>query len=303
MRDIHQELTDKVVRAIESGLATGKAWTKPWHSAASSGLPTNHATRTRYRGMNVLQLWFAAADHGYEHGLWLTYKQAQAIGAQVRRGETGTQVIKFGQFERQDDATGEKKTGTYLKSYSVFNVAQCDGIDLPCVERPNLAQRIDHAEQVLQGVDVPIHYGNSEAFYRPSTDTVHMPHRDLFRPVGDATATEMFYSVAFHEVGHATGHEGRLARNLKARFGDATYAAEELVAELCSVFVMAEQGLAHEPKGNAQEYLAHWLGILRADSKALMTAAAKASAAAEFILKAGQGAAVTEAEPPLALAA
>jgi hypothetical protein len=108
-----------------------------------------------------------------------------------------------------------------------------------------------------------------------------MPYRELFRPVADATATELFYSVAFHEVGHATGHECRLARNLKARFGDATYAAEELVAELCSVFVMAELGLAHEPKHNAQEYLAHWLRILRADTKALMIAAAKASAAVE----------------------
>ena len=93
--------------------------------------------------------------------------------------------------------------------------------------------------------------------------------------------------MAFHEVGHATGHGRRLARNLKAWFGDATYAAEELVAELCSVFVMAELGLAHEPKHNAQEYLAHWLRILRADAKALMTAAAKASAAAEFILEPG----------------
>jgi antirestriction protein ArdC len=297
MRDIHQELTDKVVRAIEAGLVTGEAWTKPWHSAAASGLPTNHATQTRYRGMNVLQLWFAAAERGYAHGLWLTYKQAQAIGAQVRAGEKGTPVIKFGQFEREDATTGETKTGAYIKVYSVFNVAQCDGVTLPHVERPNLAERLGHAEQVLHGVGVPIHYGSDQAFYRPSTDSVHMPDRDLFRPVGDATATEMFYAVAFHEVGHATGHERRLARNLKARFGDASYAAEELVAELCSVFVMAELGLAHEPKRNAQEYLAHWLGILRADSKALMTAAAKASAAAMFILKASQGAVAGDAEP------
>jgi antirestriction protein ArdC len=293
MRDIHQELTDKIVRAIETGLATGEAWTKPWHSVASSGLPTNHATLDRYRGVNVLQLWFAAAELGYQHGLWLTYKQAAAIGAQVRRGEKGTSVVKFGQFQREDAQTGETTTGTYLKVYSVFNVAQCDGIELPHVERPNLAERIDHAEQVLYGAGVPIHFGSDQAFYRPSTDSVHMPDREFFRPVGDASATEMFYAVAFHEVGHATGHEGRLARNLKARFGDAAYAAEELVAELCSVFVMAELGLAHEPKRNAQEYLAHWLAILRADSKALMTAAAKASAAAAFILKvadAGMGA-------------
>ncbi len=144
---------------------------------------------------------------------------------------------------------------------------------------------------------MPIRYGNGEAFYRPSTDTVHLPHRDRFRPIGDAKATDTFYSVGFHEVGHATGHEWRLARNLKARFGDVTYAAEELVAEICSVFVMAELGLAHEPKRNAQEYLAHWLGILRADSRALTTAAAKASAAAEFIPRAGQRESGAEIEP------
>jgi antirestriction protein ArdC len=290
MRDIHQELTDKVVRAIETGLVTGEAWTKPWHTAAASGLPTNHATQTHYRGLNVLQLWFAAAERGYAHGLWLTYKQAQEIGAQVRGGEKGTHVIKFGQYERDDEATGETRTGTYLKVYTVFNVAQCDGVELPRVERPNLAERIERAEQVMAGMAVPIHFGGDQAFYRPSTDSVHMPDRDLFRPVGDATATEAFYSAAFHELGHATGHERRLARNLKSRFGDAAYAAEELVAELSSVFVMAELGLAHEPKRNAQEYLAHWLGILRADSKALMTAAAKASAAATCIMHGGSAA-------------
>ncbi len=285
MRDIHQELTDKVIRAIETGMATGTAWTKPWHSAASSGLPTNHATGCHYRGVNVLQLWFAAAERGYRDGRWLTYKQAQAIGAQVRRGETATQVIKFGQFQREDAATGETVTGRYLKTYSVFNVAQCDGVTLPHAERPNLAERVEHAERALYGVGVPIHHGHSEAFYRPSTDSIHLPDREQFRPAGDATATETYYSTAFHEVGHATGHASRLDRNLRARFGDANYAAEELVAELCAVFVMAELGLAHEPKQNAKEYLAHWLGILRADSKALMTAAAKASAAAAFILK------------------
>ena len=301
MRDIHQELTDKVVHAIETGLATGQSWTKPWHTAAAAGLPTNHATKTPYRGLNVLQLWFAAAERGYGHGLWLTYKQAQAIGAQVRAGEKGTAVIKFGQFEREDRATGETRSGTYLKVYSAFNVAQCDGIDLPQVERPNLAERVDRAEQVMQGMAVPIHYRSDQAFYRPSADSVHMPDRDLFRPVGDANATEAFYAVAFHELGHATGHQCRLARDLKGRFGDAGYAAEELVAELCSVFVMAELGLAHEPKQNAQEYLAHWLGILRADSKALLIAAAKASAAATFILRAGQDTTAAKAEPlPLA---
>ena len=139
---------------------------------------------------------------------------------------------------------------------------------------------------------MPIHYGSDQAFYHPATDSVHLPDRDLFRPVGDATATEAFYSVAFHELGHATGHARRLARNLKSRFGDAAYAAEELVAELCSVFVMAELGLAHEPKRNSQEYLAHWLAILRADSKALMTAAAKASAAASFIMQAQSAAGI-----------
>ena len=285
MRNIHQELTEKVIHAIETGQATGQSWTKPWHSAAASGLPTNHATCTGYRGLNVLQLWFAAVEKGFEHGLWLTYKQAQAIGAQVRGGETGTQVIKFGQYQRADATTGETKTGAYLKTYSVFNVAQCDGITLPKVERPNLAERVERAEASLHGVGVPIYFGSDNAFYRPSTDTVHMPNPDAFRPVGDATATEMFYAVGFHEIGHATGHEHRLNRNLKARFGDATYAAEELIAELCSVFVMAELGLAHEPKQNANDYLAHWLGILRADSKALMTAAAKTSAAATFIMK------------------
>ena len=102
---------------------------------------------------------------------------------------------------------------------------------------------------------------------------------ERFRPPGDATATEACYSTAFHEVGHATDHANRFDRNLRSRFGDASCAAEGLVAELCSVFVIAELGLAHKPKENAKEYLAHWLGILRADGKALMTAAATGSAA------------------------
>jgi antirestriction protein ArdC len=218
----------------------------------------------------------------------------------MRGGERSTAVIKFGQYEREDETTGETLAGTYLRVYSVFNIAQCDGITLPPIERPNLAERIDREERVLQQVGVHIHYSDGEAFYRPSTDTVHMLRRELFRPVRDATATEMLYSVAFREVGHATGHERRLRRNLKARFGDATYAAEELVAELFAVFVMAELDLAHEPKQNSEAYLADWLHVLRADSKALMTAAAKASAAASFNLSHGQDTRRREVAQPLA---
>lgn len=201
MQDIHQEPTDKVVRAIEAGLVTGEARTRPWHTAAISGLPTNHAARACSRGPNVLQLWFAAAERGYAHGLRLTYKQEQQIGAQVRAGEQGTHVIRFGQYERD---TSEPRTGAYLKIYTVFNVAQCDGIDLSHVERPNLAQHIKHVEQVLWGMAVPIHYGSAQAFYRPSTDSVHLPDRNLFRPVGDATATEAFYSTALRSTSSAT---------------------------------------------------------------------------------------------------
>jgi antirestriction protein ArdC len=259
MRHVHHELTDKVIRAIKSGLATSDACTKPWHSAAASGLPGNHATDSSYRGLNVLQLWFAVRAQGYEHWRWLTYKQAQAIDAQVRRGEQATAVIKFGQFQREDAAPGNTTNGAYLKYYSVFNVAQCDGIELPRLERPNLAQRIERAELALERAHVPGHHRPGEAFFRPSTDSVHLPDRDIFAAAGDPTATETYNSVAFHEVGHATGHEKRLARNLKARFGDASYAAQELIAELCLVFVMANLALAQEPKQNSQQYLAHWL--------------------------------------------
>ena len=125
---VYSIVTEQILKQLESGVA-------PWHRPWSAQIPKNLVSGRGYRGINV----FLLSASGYGSPYWLTYKQAAAIGAQVQRGEKGTPVVKFGQFQREDTQTGETKTGTYLKVYSVFNVSQCDGIELPHIERPKLA--------------------------------------------------------------------------------------------------------------------------------------------------------------------
>ncbi len=274
--DIHQAITDRIIEAMEQARGTGR---RLWDSQSS--LPINLTTGKPYQGINTLILWGAGLTHGYTSPYWLTYRQAADKGGQVRKGEHGTHCVFYKPWEAEstNHETGETEIvkGAVLKGFTVFNLDQIDNIEAPAREERPAFQAIEDAERILQASPAPIRIGGSRACYIPNRDEIHLPAREAF------ISPEAFYSVALHEMTHSTGHASRLARDFSGRFGDESYAFEELIAELGSAFLGADLGILNATLPDHADYLASWIKILREDKKAILTAAAQASKAHGFI--------------------
>jgi len=281
--DLHQAVTDKIVAAIESGVAEARM---PWHRPGlSTMLPKNALTGNAYNGINIVTLWAEAQHASYPVSLWGTYRQWLELGAQVRKGEKASLVVFYKSYEVEPSEGDDDGKRRVAKASWVFNAAQVDGYTLPGIpDRPLIEKRTD-AEAFLARLGVPVVIGGEQAFYRPSTDTIHMPDERLFDASTELARTEDWYSVALHEAGHATGIEKRLHRELGKRFGDQAYCMEELVAELTGAMAMAHLGMSAQPRPDHAQYIAHWLGVLRADKKAIFTAAARAQEALGWMIK------------------
>ncbi|HXP85667.1 MAG TPA: zincin-like metallopeptidase domain-containing protein [Bryobacteraceae bacterium] len=285
--DVYQRVTDQIIEALESGAGE---WRMPWHKGkADTFAPTNAISRKAYRGINVLNLWAIAQKRGYGSGLWATYPQWQQLGAQVRKGEKSALVV-FWKFndkpgdEPQDGAEREPAESSHdhnrrilARAYYVFNAEQVDGFLPPVADPLSEEERIAKAEEFFSQLDAEVHHGGSRAYYSPSGDFIQLPPFESFK---DAAG---YYATRAHESIHWTGAPHRLNRDLKSGFDEAAYAAEELVAELGAAFLCADFGIANDPRPDHAAYLAHWLGILRADKRALFTAASKAQAAADWL--------------------
>lgn len=275
-RDVYQEVTDSIVAELERGVAP---WVRPW-SVADGGLPRNGASGHRYRGLNVVLCWASAQRHGYASQEWFTYRQAQGLGGNVRKGERSTLVTfwKFLEKSERDPETGEvlAKRIPLLRHFSVFNREQCDGLPSPA-ETVVLSEADRHAraERFLEASGAQIRHGGGRAFYSPLEDYVQLPPFATFR---DGSS---YYGTALHELAHWTGHASRCARTFGARFGDDAYAIEELVAELGAAFLCAELGI--DGRLQHPEYVASWLKVLRGDKRAIFTAASKAREACEYL--------------------
>jgi antirestriction protein ArdC len=126
--DLYQRTTDRIIQALEAGTVP---WIKPWTGSTRSGIPMNLSTGKEYRGVNVITLWCAGVRRGFEHDLWITYNQAQERGWQVRKGAKAEQIIKVGQVVTEDAETGDEKVHSYLRAFSVFNVAEVEGARCP----------------------------------------------------------------------------------------------------------------------------------------------------------------------------
>ena len=275
-RDVAAEITETIVRQLEAGVAP---WTRPWSSPeASTALPSNAATGKRYRGVNVMLLWATASEAGYGDSRWLTFKQAKELGGHVKKGEKSTRVVYWRPIERtEENDVGEKSTREVwiCRTYNVFNVEQCEGLDLADAA-PSAAAEPGAAERVAADKGARVLWGGDRACYSRALDQIRMPRRDRFESDAACDATLL------HELVHWTGHEARLARQFGKRFGDDAYAFEELVAELGAAFLCAELGVT----GQLQhaEYLGHWAKVLEADRHAIFTASRLAFQAAELLL-------------------
>ena len=260
----------------------------PWHTSGRFAFsPINVTSKKPYRGINTVCLWASAQSKGYESGEWGTYQQWQDRGAQVRKGEKATMVVfwKFANSgNRADDANDADDSlptsGSRLlftKGYSVFNAAQVDGYTPKAdAERP-MPERIEHAEAFFRGIGADLRHGGNQAFYSPATDHIQLPPFAAFR---DSIS---YYSVLAHESTHWTANAARCNRELGKRFGDSAYAAEELIAELGAAFTCAHLGLTTEPREDHAQYIQSWLKVLKADKRAIFTAASKAQQAADWL--------------------
>jgi antirestriction protein ArdC len=274
--DLYQSVTDRIIAALEAGTAP---WVKPWRNDGSGGaLPHNAVTRRGYHGINVALLWMEEHARGYSSPQWLTFKQAADAGGHVRKGEKGTQIV-FWQFRAlKDRETGEDRRVPMLKTYYVFNVAQCEDVELPSAKpRPVIGPTEIDALIAKTGADIT--HGGDRACYIPSRDAINMPNRAAFRSL------EHYHGTLLHELTHWTAHAERCARDLSGRFGSQAYAAEELIAEMGSAFLCARLGVPHEQLQHA-DYLANWLQVLRDDNRAIFTAAKAAQTAADYVLQA-----------------
>lgn len=296
-RDLYQETTDAIVAALENGVSP---WRRPWKeniatAFTTDGRPRNAVSGRPYRGGNVPMLDLAAMIGGYDDPRWLTFKQARDLGGPVNKGEKGTLVTFWKFFKTEDKDTGKETSIPMLRSFVVFNVAQCaDTLKLPELKLPNAdVPLIDRCENTIR--DMPkrpaITRTGDAAYYTPSRDTVTMPH------IASFDSAEDWYHVAFHELAHATGHESRLNRSgvtSGARFGSEVYSKEELVAEIASAMVGRAVGIDPVIERNAA-YCQSWAKRLKDDPKLFMQAAGMAQKAADAIL--GESVAASDDNP------
>ena len=291
--DVHQVVTDRMIEILERGT---RPWVHPWKMAGQGiSFPKRHNGET-YRGMNVLLLWATAEEKGYRSPFWMTFRQALEYGANVRKGEKGAMVIKYGAVVK-DEAGNAIKPGSepsdedrkigYLRSYTVFNAEQIEGLSEGFYPQPVQSEDAPTAAPILDleayfgGVGARIETASCNPCYVPKLDMIRMP------PIAEFTSTNEYYSTLSHELIHWTKPSSRVGR--KQSETKAEYAFEELVAEIGSVFVFCNLDLTPDLE-QSTAYIGSWLKALREDKKFIFKAASLAQTAADYIDERATGA-------------
>ncbi|MDR6671199.1 zincin-like metallopeptidase domain-containing protein [Rhizobium sp. 1399] len=280
--DTYQRITDTIVEALEAGT---RPWMKPWSAQNIGGTFPRpvRSTGEPYRGINVLLLWIASAAHGFQFDRFMTYKQAQGLGGQVRKGEKGTTIVKYGTITRTvDNGRGEDEDREipYLKGYTVFNVSQIEDLPGDYYQTPAILpeeQRIEGAELFIANTGANIRHEGDKACYIPATDLIRMPP---FRAFENA---EAYYATLFHETSHWCGAKSRLDRIKSTDMRTQDYAFEELVAEISACFLCSDLSITAKVRPESASYIAGWLKALKQDKRLIFKAASKAQAAADYL--------------------
>jgi len=273
MATVYEIVTESIIKQLESGVAP---WRKPWRTE----MPANLVSKKEYRGINI----FLLAAQGYGSRYWITYRQAQTLGGNIKKGEHGTKVVfwKIDEYRKDDAETGETEDhkSILLRYYIVFNLEQCEGINSP--EPAPAIHPIEQCESIVRSMPNPPGFEqDSQAFYRPSTDTVGMPAQLAF------DSAEKYYSTFFHELTHSTGHPSRVGREGIMEhnpFGSEDYSKEELVAEMGAAMLCGVAGIESQTLGNSAAYLQSWISRLKSDFRLIISAASQAQKAADYIL-------------------
>lgn len=280
-RDLYQEVTDKLIAAIEAGTAP---WQRPWQNVAAAGLPMNGTTQRTYNGVNALLLMITAQSEGYSDNRWYTFKQANELGAQVKKGSKSTPVYFFKMLNAKGEALEEGGAADgeqprqipFLTEYRVFHASQIEGIE-PMAQPTRKWTPLQAVQDLVERLKPDIRYGGNRAFYAPGPgrDFIQMP------PEGAFPSAEAFAGTLAHELGHWTGAEHRLNRQF-GTWGTEAYAAEELRSEICSALVCADLGIA-TPIDNHAAYIGSWLKKLREDKFEIFRAAKDARKMVDFL--------------------
>ena len=271
--DIYQEITNRMIKEMEAGIIP---WKKPWMASGAAAI--SHITGKAYSLLNQMLLGKA--------GEYLTFKQVQQEGGWVHKGEKAHMVVFWKWIDKEDEETHEITQIPFLKYYNVFHIDQCENIRAKYPQgNPNPANPDQNAENIIaeyvrrEGVTLEHREGDA-AFYQPATDKIVLPLLKQFKETAE------YYSTAFHEMVHSTGHMKRLARlDTTANFGSEEYSKEELVAEIGSAALVHHAGL--ETAGsfhNSAAYVQNWLQVLKDDKRFIVSAAGKADKAVNFIL-------------------
>lgn len=274
MVDVYQIVTDQILAALESGTVP---WRKPWSPA---GLPVNAVSKKPYRGINPILLGLK----DYADPRWVSFNQAMELGGNVK-GQKSTLIVFWKIFDKPETPEDKARQIPLLRYYRVFNVEQCDGINLPPLAMPTAPfDPIAEAEKIIAAMPNPPtinHKGQDRAFYSPRLDSISLPNRGSFDDAGE------FYCTYFHELTHSTGHASRLNRHVEEgqaqHFGDASYSKEELVAEFGAAYLCGEAGIT-TTMDNSAAYINSWQRAIKNDKKLVVAAAGKGSRAADYIL-------------------
>ena len=277
-KQLEQAITDKVIEQMET---SGSDWKRPFNSI--DGTPQNIISGKLYQGGNYLLAIMFADCH-----LLGTYKQWKSIGANVRKGETGLHMFKYGTYEKDDPGAKDGKSqGQYFNSFCVFTANQVDNLPdwvADTVEtKPDLTTAVKNADDFVGNTQAVIK--NGRPCYIPSEDVIQMPIRNAFRDTESSSATSHYYSTLLHELTHWTGNAQRLDRKGGKRFGDPAYAFEELVAELGAAFLCNRLGIDTSPREDHAKYLNNWLAALKNDRALILDAAKFAQKAVDHVLE------------------
>ena len=273
--DIYQQVTDKIIAALETGVGP---WIKPWDdSKVAFGLHRNGSSERSYRGINVLLLNLVAFEKGYTDPRWVTFQDVQRLGGRIKKGEKHTKVVFWKILEIEKEDQEKQKVIPLVRVHRVFNVEQCEHLNIqklsPATDE-TIATTNQSAESILT---LPtIRYGGTKAAFYPTQDFIQIPPKNSFESL------EHYYATAFHEVTHWTGHDARLQRTFGKRFGDKDYAFEELVAEIGSAFLGGATGLPFNEMRHP-EYIQEWIKVLKEDKRAVFNACRLSQAATDFI--------------------
>lgn len=285
-KPFHETVAENLIEQLKAGTAP---WQKPWEPGSQGFMPMNPTTGKRYKGVNAIHLM----AQGRTDNRWMTYKQAKSVGAHVRKGEKGT-AIQYWKFSEEKNKTDDKgkpvldEKGKPIKETimlerpsvffaTVFNGEQVDGIP-PMEQRERNWDSIERAEKILKMSGADIRHGEHDrAFYRPSTDSIHLPGKDQF------STADNYYATALHELGHWTGHSSRLDRDMVHPFGSEGYAKEELKAECFSLIMGDELGVGHDP-GQHAAYVGSWIRALQDDPLEIFRATSDAEKMTNYVL-------------------